>query len=155
MLALPAQAAIRPPLGAPCWASNFAAARPWKTCFYQAKMYGLLHKWMAAYKYSVVFCTATKPTAGVTARLFPALKRGSGLGGWVAWAGSALKGGAEQCALLWRETLARRTEKLLLKPQGAAQKLNCCHVMAAVHRGTKQIPEPLTPLFHWQHLCLL
>lgn len=50
-----------PRVTAACWVSNFAAVGPWKTCFHQAKMHGLLRKWTAAYKYSAVLrnCSPT------------------------------------------------------------------------------------------------
>lgn len=54
--------------------------------------------------------------------------------GWM----PALKGGTDPCAPLSGGAMARRTERLLFKPRGAAQKLSCCLVMAAACRGTKQ-----------------
>lgn len=115
------------PFGALCWASNFSAARPWKTCFHQAKMYGLLPKWMAAYKYSVVFYAATKPNAGVTAWLFPALhawlwiRRVRGLG-WML----LCKEGQSNVHYSEEKPWQRGQKGFLFKPWGAAQKLSFC-----------------------------
>lgn len=88
-LCLVEQPHSHPRVRAACWVSNFAAAGPWKTCFHQAKMYGLLPKWAAAYKHSAVLpdCQAKEPQQASQPGSLQLRECGCGLGGRVAAAG--------------------------------------------------------------------
>lgn len=138
-LCLAEQPHSHPCVRAACWVSNFAAAGPWKTCFHQAKMYGLLPKWAAAYKHSAVLpdCQAKEPQQASQPGSLQLRECGCGLGGRVAGAGRWL------CKEGWINGPCSGEKPRQGEQKGSfssleVQSWSLCLGMAAACRGTVQ-----------------